>query len=183
MMWGLPTSVEINGENHPIRNNGDFRVILDCIVAFNDLELDDRAKTMAALMIFYQDYTKITDFEVAIKEMYKFIDNGKEIDENKSKSSVRLMDWEQDFTLISAPISRVIGKEVRSIDYLHWWSFLSAYMEIGECLFSQVISIRSKKKKGKKLEKHEKEFYRDNYNIVKLHEKLTDKEKEWLNKF
>ena len=48
------------------------------------------------------------------------------------------------------------------MQYLHWWTFLGAYMEIGESLFSQILSVRMKKAKGKKLEDWEREFYKEN---------------------
>ena len=61
---------------------------------------------------------------------------------------------------------------------MHWWTFLSAYMEIGECTFSHVLSIRTKKAKGKTLEKWEQEFARENSDIIKLNHKLSEEEQE-----
>ena len=43
MGYGLPTSVEINGMEFPIRY--DFRVILDIFEALNDPELDDQERS------------------------------------------------------------------------------------------------------------------------------------------
>ena len=85
-----------------------------------------------------------------------------------------------DFKILIAPINRVLGFETRTAEYVHWWTFLSAYMEIGECLFSNVISIRKKRISGKKLEPWEQEFYRENKKMVDLPQSLTDEEKEWL---
>ena len=69
--------------------------------------------------------------------------------------------------------------EVRADSYLHWWSFLSAYMEIdNKTLFSNILSIRIKKSKGKKLEKWEQEFYRENKSLIDLKRKLTAEEEE-----
>ena len=65
------------------------------------------------------------------------------------------MDGEQDFPFIVGPVNRVLGKEIRSLKYLHWWSFLSAYTEIGDCTFQKIVSIRSKRAKGMRLEKGE----------------------------
>jgi hypothetical protein len=42
------------------------------------------------------------------------------------------------------------------------------------------VSIRSKKSKGKKLEKHESEFYREHRELVDFHIQETDAEKEIL---
>lgn len=177
-MWQLTKDFNNNDKKLYIRNGGDYRVVLDCILVLNDSSLTDIEKLNCCLLIFYENYQDITDFEKAISDMYSFISYN---DENENKNSPKLMDWEQDFKLIVSPISRVIGTEVRSLNYLHWWSFLSAYMEIGDCLFNQVVAIRSKKKSGKKLTKEEEKFYRDNYKMVKLKEKLTLEEEDWLN--
>jgi hypothetical protein len=69
-------------------------------------------------------------------------------------------------------------------DYLHWWTFLGAYMEIGECYFQQVVGIRSKKANGKRLDKSDEEFYRKHKADVDLRRDLTKDEQsvldEWL---
>ena len=57
-------------------------------------------------------------------------------------------------------------------------------MEIGECTYSTVLSIRTKKRDGKKLEKWEQEFYTSNRKLVDIKVKLTEEEKAreaWLN--
>ena len=48
-------------------------------------------------------------------------------------------------------------------------------MEIGESTFSTVVSIREKKRKGKKLEKWEQEYYKNNKSIIDLHQKSTQR--------
>ena len=77
------------------------------------------------------------------------------------------MDWEHDFQNIAPPVSRVLGYDVRTPNkYTHWWTFLGGYMEIGETTFSNVVSIRSKMAKGKKLEQYEKEFCNNYWSSV-----------------
>ena len=49
-------------------------------------------------------------------------------------------------------------------------------MEIGESLFSNVVSIRQKKAKGQPLEKWEKEYYKENKALIDLKEKYTEEE-------
>ena len=182
MMWDLPIAVEINGIKHPIRNNCDYRVVLDVICALNDSELTDEEKVKCALFIFYEDISQIDNFETAIKEMLRIINNGEE-ETATSDHKPQLMDWEHDFKQIAPPISRVLGYDVRTPDkYCHWWSFLGAYMEIGgECTFATIVSIRNKRAKGKKLEKWELDFLREHRKIVDLPQKLTAEERELLN--
>ena len=90
------------------------------------------------------------------------------------------MDWEQDFEYIIAPINRVSGHDIRTDDYLHWWTFISYYYEIGDCLFAQIVRIRKALKKGK-LDKVDREWYRENRDLVDFKQRFTDAEEELLN--
>lgn len=180
MMWDLPIAVEIDGKKHNIRNKCDYRVVLDVICALNDNDLTDKEKAECALFIFYEDFADIDDFQTAIKEMFRIINGGEEQDESQEQKP-SLMDWEHDFPVLVAPINRVLNCEIRSVDYLHWFSLLSAYMEIGECTFLTIVSIRSKRMKGKKLEKWEEEYLREHRKMIELPMKLTAEEEEFLN--
>ena len=176
MNYSLPTEIVIGGEVLPIRKKGDYRVVLDVLSALTDPDLDGREQAVAALTIFYE--TPPRDMQRAAEEMARFIDGGEEM--RAEKSSARLMDWEQDFPLIVAPVNRILGCEIRSLPYLHWWSFLSAYMEIGDCTFSTVVSIRQKKQKGKKLEKWEQDYAREHPDTVNLAPRVSQVEKDFL---
>ena len=170
MGYGLPKSVEIDGQEFAVRY--DFRVILDIFEAINDPELSDEDRALAVLHMFYVDFEALTDYDVALKECFKFINGGQE--QEWQKKQPQLVAWEQDFQYIVAPVNRVLGYETRALEYdqegntggVHWWTFLSAYMEIGDCLFAQIVGIRSKKAKGKKLDKTEQEFYRKNKETI-----------------
>lgn len=179
--WSFPTSLNIGGIDYEIRT--DFRVVLDLISALNDPELQDQSEELTAyaqteciLQIMYPDYDKIPDeyVEEALIKVSEFIDMGIREEKRKPKT----MDWEQDALIIIPAINRVLNTEVRSVDYMHWWTFLGAYMEIGESMFSNVLNIRQKKIKGKKLEKWEQEFYKENKSIIDLKKKYTEEELE-----
>lgn len=181
MMWDLPIAVDINGKSHPIRNKCDYRVVLDVICALNDNKLTDEEKVKCALFIFYEGISAIDDFDAAIKEMFRIINGGEE-QEKVQEQKPKLMDWEHDFSQLAPPISRVLGYDVRTPNkYTHWYSFLGGYMEIGECTFSTIVSIRSKRAKGKKLDKWEEEYIREHREMVELPRKLTEEEEEFLN--
>lgn len=82
---------------------------------------------------------------------------------------VRTIDWRHDEQIIFPAVSKTMSiADVRSLPYLHWWSFLGCFGKIGEGLFSTVLSIRRKKSKGKKLEKYEQEFFKQNKDLVVL---------------
>lgn len=184
MGYGLPKSVEINGREYAIRY--DFRVILDIFEALNDIDLNDQERALAVLQMFYVDFDDLEDYDAALNECFRFINGGKE--NQNAKKEPQLVNWESDFSLIAAPVNRVLGYEIRAVEYdaennsggVHWYTFLSAYMEIGDCLFAQVINIREKKAKGKPLNKTDKEFYRKNRDLVDIKMHYTETEKDVL---
>lgn len=181
MRYDLPTSLEVNGKTYEIRS--DFRAIIDIMVALNDPDLDDQCKAIVALTIFYPDVDQMPreDYQEALKQCMLFINGGEEDDGQKGP---RLVSWEQDFSIIVAPVNRVLGKEIRAVEYLHYWSFLSAYMEIGgECTFAQVVSMRDKVSRHKKLEKHEKEWLKRNRKLVDFKRKYTEAEENLLDQW
>lgn len=180
MIWSLPISVEIDRTEYAIRNKCDYRVILDVISALNDEEIDMQHRLECALFIFYEDLTGLKDFQAAVIEMMKIINLGNEVKEEEQKP--RFMEWEHDFAQLAPPISRVLGYSVRDTNhYTHWYDFIGAYMEIGECAFATIISIRNKRLKCKKLEKWEQDFYTENRKMIDLPLNLTEDEREWLN--
>lgn len=172
--WDLPVSLEVGGQEYEIRT--DFRAILDILRAFGDPELTDEWKTMAMLKILFREWNQIPekDIQEAAEKAVSFIDAGMEGD----GKSPRLMDWEQDANILVPAVNKVAGQEVRALPYLHWWTFIGYYMEIGESTFSQVLSIRRKKQKGKKLEKWESEFYKENKKLIDLKRKEMRPEEE-----
>lgn len=170
-VWSLPTSLEVDGVPHEIRT--DFRDILNIIAALNDPNLTDEAKGYVFLNILYKEIP--ADIEAAYKAGMEFISAGTD---DEGAPHQKLMDWEQDAPLLIPAINKVAGTEVRSLPYCHWWTFIGYYMEIGESTFSNVVSIRQKKAKGKKLDKHEQEFYRDNKSLIDIKSKLSDEEQE-----
>lgn len=175
MFYGLPKSLEVNGVEHPIRYQ--YTAILDIIRALNDRELEDKEKVYCLLFILYEDFEDIPteDYEEAFLKAQEFIDNGM-VDEKKD--NVKKVDFEQDARLLFPAINRVAGREIRLDPEIHWWTFLGWFMEIGECTYSHVLNIRSKKAEGKQLEKWEQEFYSKNKNIVDIQVRLTKEEEE-----
>lgn len=184
--WDLPSSLSIGGEDFSIRT--DFRAILDILAAYSDPELEDDEKMLVCLSILYVDFEKIPQehYEEAMKKAIEFIDMGQTPDD---KPSPRLMDWEHDAAVIIPEVNKNLGYEVRTSKETHWWTFLGAYMGIGDGLYSNIINIRQKRSKGKKLEKYEQEYYRENKKLIDLpahlteeQQKASDDEKERLEK-
>lgn len=177
MIYDLPEHVEISGTQYEI--NSDFRCALDIFEVMNDTELTGRERGAISLAFFYKDFDTMPPehYEQAVKSMLWFLRGGSDEPTRKQK---KLMDWEQDFPYIIAPVNRIIGHDVRSDVHFHWWTFLAAYMEIGDCLFGNIIRVRQMKAEGKKLDKTDAEWYRRNRDIVDIKAKYTDTETDLL---
>lgn len=166
-MYELPTTFDINGKTYHIRKSGDFRMVLDCFEALQDVELESNYRIYAATFIFYEDFETVeevivfSDIKEAVEKMFWFFNCGEPTVENK-KQDYKLIDWEKDSQLICSAINKVAQKEIRIEPYIHWWTFMGYYHSIGECPLSTIVSIRKKLVEKKKLEKHEKEFKQDN---------------------
>ena len=158
--YGLPKTVEIDGNEYEIRSDYRANVVLT---------------------IFYPDIDNMpTDvYETALQKCFDFIECGKERD-NKSHAP-KLVDWAKDFQYIIAPINAVAGREIRADEYLHWWTFIGYYNEInGDCTFAQIVRIRDKQARGKKLDKDEREWLNRNMDLVVMPSQYTEQEEELL---
>ena len=175
MFFSLHNTVSIDGTEYPIRT--DFRVILEIFVMLDDPDLTDTDKSEALLRMFYVE--RPSDVEGAIRAFSEFVDpRGSR---KKVKYSSHLIDWQQDFDLMVAPINHILGAECRCAEHLHWHTFLSAYMEIPpESVFARVLRIREKLRTGKKLEKYERSWYKKNIDLVNIKPKYSKAEKEVL---
>lgn len=175
----LPMALTVGGEEKAIRS--DYRPALDCFLALTDPELDEYNRAMELLDILYVDDIEPEDAQKAIDQALWYLNGG---ESDRDTKQPRVVAWEQDFNLIAAPISKIVGQDIRGMEYMHWWTFLQCYSSIGDCLFAQVVSIRDKKARGKKLSKEDREFYRRNRDIIDIKTKVTDAEaeilKEWM---
>lgn len=175
MITGLPTTLTVNGREEPIRY--EYTAVLDAMSALNDPDLDEKEKAYAFLFIIFENCDNFSkeDYAPAFQAATEFVNNGATDD---TKDSVRVVDFEQDYNILIPAINRVAGKEIRACSDIHWWTFLGWFMEIGECTYSTILNIRNKRKKGKKLDDWEKEFYSSNRKIVDLQTKLSQEEQE-----
>lgn len=166
--YRLPKETVIAGKSVPFKS--DFRDILYLFQIFNDPDLLEHERILLAMENFYETDDYLADAEQAASDMMWFIRCGSE--EPQSSSKNQLYDWDQDYEIIVSPINRIVGQDVRGLEYYHWWSFMSAFMEIGECTFSTFVSIRDKKSRGVKLEKWEERIYRENKDRIILRPKV-----------
>ena len=174
MIGRLPEQLSINGTERAIRT--DFRVALLIFQAFNDPDLTTYEQGRVMIDCLYENSSNIpgSDYEEAYKKAIWFLDGGIEGPKGEGGNAPKkVMDWEQDEQIIFSAVNKVAGFETRASDYIHWWTFLGYFNEVGEGLFTTVINIRNKLNKGKKLDKVEKEFYKENRTLIDLKTKYS----------
>lgn len=180
-IWDLPESLNICGVSYNI--NADFRDILTIIKHLEDADNPEWLRWKIAVAVFYDgDIPDECAYE-AMQKMAEFIAYEKQ----SNRPAPQLIDWEQDASAIISGVNKVAGCEIRSLRFLHWWTFLGYFNEIGEGQFHTIVSIRDKKSRGKKLEKWEQEYYQENKSRIDLKKKHTSEEikqienlKKWL---
>ena len=175
MIFDLPTSLSFGGRSWPIHS--DYRDVLRTLSAFEDPDITDQEKAYICLHNLYPDFEDIPpeDLQAAFDAALAFIDHG---NDESGGPSPRTMDWAQDAPLIFPAVNRAAGFEVRSVEYMHWWTFLGFFMEIRDTTYATVLGLRQKKygKHRKKLEKHEQEFWKNNASICELKPRYTEEE-------
>lgn len=182
MIGALPEALPVGGEEYSIRT--DYRNVLDVFEAFQDPELEQWEKWVVAVYMMFEDFSCSDDvfeavqsgfdMEEAQKQILWFISAGQP---EKEVLEMPVYNWKQDEQLIFSSVNKVAAREVRNPEeYLHWWTFLGYFNEVGEGTFSFIVGIRNKLNKGKKLEKHEKEFLSHNKELVLMKKPKTKEE-------
>lgn len=183
MIGALPGTLEVNGVGYRIRT--DYRNVLQLFEAFQDPELSQEEKWIVAIYLVFEDFSCVEDvfmavrdgFDIngAVKQISRFVSAGQP---DKEVLELPTYSWSQDEQMIFSAVNKVAGKEIRELEYLHWWTFLGYFMEIRESSFMDIVGIRHKLNHGKKLEKHEREFLSRNKEIIKLEKPRTKEEQE-----
>lgn len=183
MIGSLPEFLRIGEKDYAIRS--DYRNVLQVLEAFSDPEMDHGEKWIVAIFLLFEDFTCAEDVEEAAEKGFDvneaadqirwFISAGEE--ENNIKE-MPTYDWIKDEQMIFSSVNKIAGREIREEEYMHWWTFMGYFNEIGEGTFSFIVGIRNKLNKGKKLEKHEMDFYRKNKNLIEIKKQKSKEEKK-----
>lgn len=160
-LWQLPREAVLNGERYPHKT--DYRQMLKLIAVLSDESRPAHLRWLTALSYFYERELPRHLETQAMTYLGQFLSCGEE-----GTPGPKLLDWNTDAPEIIADINAVAGREIRSESYLHWWSFLSFFHGIREGRLSQLVAIRDKLRRGKKLEPYEQEYYIRNKAKVRL---------------
>ena len=178
MIGALPTTLEVNGKAYRI--DADFRNVLEIFVAFNDPDLEDKEKAYICLQRLYTDFESMPteDVQAAYEQAAKFLSCNTQ-DTGKRENRAQLVNWVKDEPLIFPAINKAAGMEIRTLPFVHWWTFMGWFQSIDrDAVWGTVLTIRQKKSKGKKLESYEKEFEKENRELcsVTVHAKAPTPE-------
>ena len=167
MIGQLPQTLKVCNKDYAIRS--DYRDILTVIAAYNDKDLSDREKVFVCLSRIYKDLDSMPRDKTTYSEAFKAATEFMECRMSNDKPSPKVVNWQKDEQLIFPAINKVAGMEVRSVPYLHWWTFLGYFQAVDrDNLWGFILTIRQKRATGKKLEKHEKEFLTANRELCSL---------------
>lgn len=188
MIGALPEALTVGGAEYGIRC--DYRNVLQVFEAFQDPELAMEEKWIVAAYLLFEGFSCADDvlqaaqdgfsLEDAMEQISWFISAGQP---ERQVLELPTYNWKQDEQMIFSAVNKVAGRETRELEYLHWWTFLGYFNEVGEGTFSFIVGIRHKLNHGKKLEKHEKEFLARNKELVKLEKPKTEEEQEQEDKY
>lgn len=160
-----PNSINIDNKDYEI--NSDFRTCLKIIICFEDKELTNYEKFIISLKLFYKEIPENT--EEAYKEMIKFLDVNEEEEKQDSK---RVYSFTKDSLYIANAIRKTHNIDIETSE-MHWWKFISLFMELDkDCFFNHLIYLRKQKQKGK-LTEAEKEMYYSLGDVVKIEQDLN----------
>lgn len=169
--WLLPEQAVIGGREYAL--HADFRDILEIFRYLEDPEKPEFLRWRIAVGLFYEGDIPEEHMGEAMEYLAQFISCG-----SRGKPGPKLLDWEQDAQVIVADVNRAAGREVRQMEFLHWWSFLAFFNAVGEGQLSTLVSIRDKLRRGKKLEPWEREYYRRNKDRVDLKKRYSPEEEQ-----
>ena len=177
-LWQLPAVAEIGGVAYPI--HADFRDVLEIIGYLNDPDEPEFMRWEIALGLFFDGDIPQEHKPEAKKYLADFLVCGE--DEQPGQRQAKVLDWDQDAMAIIADVNKTAGTEIRSLPFLHWWTFMAYFNAIGEGQLSTIVSIRLKRQRGKKLEPWEQQYFKENRHRIELRqnysaEELADQER------
>lgn len=172
--WSLPTTATIGGTVYQLHT--DYRDVLDIMRQLTDEAEPEYIRWTVAVALFYEDGEAMpqNQRQEAMTYLAAFIAGPDAPQQNAP--APKLLDWEQDAGVIVASVNKVAGCEVRALPYLHWWTFLAYFACIGDGALATLVAIRDKLRRGKKLEKWEREYYREHKAQVDLRRPYTAEE-------
>lgn len=166
--WGLPMQAELGGVRYAIRS--DYRDVLELLRWLNgqaDPALDQSERWYVAMRLFYPEFAALPQPALArCHAVFDGVFGGGRREQPRPPRADGLAAGRTADRRGHQQGPR--GQDVRTLPYLHWWSFLAWFDAIGEGSFATVVAIRDKLRRGKRLENWELDYYRTHRAVVEL---------------
>lgn len=179
----LPKKIKVNGTIYDIRY--DYRTVINTLLAFEDNELSHEEKLYIMVKNIYINEIPENDFEEACLKAIKFIDLGAKNTNTSNNQDKRIYSFTKDGNYIFSGINSTHHIDLEKEPNLHWWKFMSMFMDMGtECMFGEITYYRKRKLEGK-LTKEEKKVYEKIKDIIDLEEnkKPSEARKKFFEEF
>jgi hypothetical protein len=170
-IWQLPVKTKIGGADYDLHT--DFRDILEIFAYLQNPDLPEPVRWRIALGLFYEQPVMPEHRQEALAYLSEFLRCGA-----PNTPGPRLLDWQHDAGAIIAGVNKAAGQELRSLPFVHWWSFLGWFHAMEPGQLSALVSIRDRLRRGKPLEDWQKEFYAENKAAVDLPVRYTAAEQQ-----
>lgn len=147
----FPSIIEVSGQE--IEVNTDFRVGLDIMQDFEDVELDGEERLYLMVKRLYKEAP--LDIEEAIMQGIKFLNGGEEKLSTETESKPRVYSFTRDARLIYAAFSQTHGIDLQTAQ-MHWWKFMALFLDLGaDTAFNSLVNLRKRHYEGKTSEEEE----------------------------
>lgn len=179
----LPTKVKIGGKFYTI--NSDFRTSILFELLMQDDDIEDELKIPQALKLYFPKIPPIKYIEETINAIMWFYGCGDEKEKlNKHiKNSTDLeqaYSFEYDNTYIYDAFMSQYKIDLSTIKHLHWWKFRALFEGLTEeNMIVKIINYRTMDLS--KMDKSEKEFYKEKKEFFKLPKKINKEDEEYKN--
>ncbi|MDU7067150.1 MAG: bacteriophage Gp15 family protein [Clostridium perfringens] len=181
----LPTKVKIGGKFYNI--NSDFRTSMLFELLMQDEDIEDELKITQALKLYFPKIPPLKYIEETINIIMWFYGCGKEKEELNKRIKSTSNDLEQAYSfehdnayIYSAFLSQY-KVDLQDIEYLHWWKFRTLFEGLTE--ENMIVKIMDYRTMDlSKMEKSEREFYKEKKEFFKLPKKISKSDEEYKNK-
>ncbi len=170
----LPKKIRVNENIYDI--NYDYKTAIKTLMAFEDNDLTPNEKCYILLNNIYKDKIPENEQLEAINKGIKFLNLGVDSKEDNVDDNSRIYSFNKDSSYIYSGISQTHKIDLEQESNLHFWKFMSLFMDMKpECMFGELVYYRKRKKEGK-LTKEEKQQYNKIKDLLELEEVKVESE-------
>ncbi len=174
----FPCKIRLDEKIYDI--NADFRNCIRIIQAFEDGDLSITDKYEILIRRLYKTVPD-DNILLAIERGIEFLNLG-EKPRVENATTKRVYSFEKDSQYIYSAIKQTHQIDLEEVDFLHWWKFVYLFSDVNaDCAFSNMVSLRDKRNRGK-LTKEEREIFNRSRELLDLDydDEPSEEEQEFM---